>query len=122
MFNLTGSSWSLLEPSSGDTRPTARAFHAASFRSGMLYVHGGNDYLLGNNERGGTSFMKLCGLDDLWSFDVSTRAWVKIHDFEGTLRCQFSHEKQLRVGLFTHYLHRVAFTQYSNIDSWVINL
>ena len=84
MFNLTGSSWSLLEPSSGDTRPTARAFHAASYSSGMLYVHGGNDYLLGNNERGGTSFMKLCGLDDLWSFDVSTRAWVKIHDFEGT--------------------------------------
>ena len=101
MFNLTGNSWSLLEPSSGDTRPTARAFHAASFRSGRLYVHGGNDYLLGNNERGGTSFMKLCGLDDLWSFDVSTRAWVKIHDFEGTCSGVVQPiPKRLRVGLF----------------------
>ena len=83
MFNLTGGSWSVLEPNS-ETRPTGRAFHAASYRSGRLYVHGGNDYLLGNNERGGTSFMKLCGLDDLWSFEVSSRVWVKIHDFEGT--------------------------------------
>jgi hypothetical protein len=83
MFNLTTNAWSVLEPISSVV-PTSRAFHAASYRSGKLYVHGGNDYLLGNNQRGGTSFMKLCGLDDLWSFDVSSKVWDKIHGFEGT--------------------------------------
>jgi len=72
LFNTTTSQWSALGNDPGAIKPSPRAFHASSYSQGKLYVHGGNDVMYGNNQRGGTSVMKLCGSGDLWTFDMGT--------------------------------------------------
>lgn len=84
-FNVTNESWTkLAEDGEADGAPSQRAFHAASYAGGKLYVHGGNDYFLGNSMRGGTSLMKLCGLDDMWAFDFETSSWTSLKRAQGT--------------------------------------
>lgn len=82
-FDTSLATWSIVTNStSHPTSPPARAFHAASFNAGVLYIHGGNDVMYGNNRRGGSTLMKLCGNGDLWKYTVSTDTWESIETYD----------------------------------------
>jgi len=82
-FTVATEQWTLLANASA-TKPPARAFHAASFSGGKLFVHGGNDVMYGNDQRGGASLMKLCGASDLWTYTVATDNWTAIELSDNT--------------------------------------
>jgi len=73
IFNPKTSTWRKVDPSSTDY-PAARSYHCSTSTSDAILIHAG----CGNADVG--------RLNDLWSFDISTKAWTKLTDAPGDPR------------------------------------
>jgi hypothetical protein len=73
VFNTKTSTWRKIVPSSTDY-PAARSYHCSTATSDTILIHAG----CGNADIG--------RLNDLWSFDISTKGWTKLADAPGDPR------------------------------------
>merc|ERR1712224_790862 len=79
--NIT-KSWCKINATS-EYKPKARVFHAATYDAstgvqGTLYISGGSAKVIGMDDEGGSSFLKLCSMNDVWALDIEKKSWKQL--------------------------------------------